>query len=562
MSNRSIKNFKMENIINKYRLVIYFSLILLDKFNTIKSESFSYPTSRILNWNPVSYNYLTCPQHHTSYDSTIHKHLDEILVRKPIYNDNLFVDGYLCRKVAYITRCVTSWTFTSSINKLIHGLSVSRTECLEKIKQLEEDELIQERFKEPDCRWNKIYDVESINFEIINHKVKLDPYTNNLVDPIFPGGITHSSKSATIHNDVIWISKVNTTFTCNRHIEMKGIVYTKLGVSERNLSGEIAMLHIEGFKDKSFQGACLLMYCNEQGVRFSDGEWISISYDLNFNHSFTNLLSDLNPCSSTVSLSLSNNYQRNIITMELTLETIFRLRCEDTIAKLINHIPITPYDVSFLAQSYPGPGNVYQIRDNVLMQAQGLYELLLVNSSESNGDVIGYHVNGTAFIEDRWYTDNHKSIHGLNGIVKFGGRIRYPGDIFKRRRTHDSLLKAKPLLKVSHPTVLDLSKIINSTDIEYGYHPNSVLDNSILEDTISEIKYLWSHLFDFSVLGQILWVALVVIVLVIGLSSYKVWRRVRETQTLDDIESINRRQNLHFRDIDSLRSLGVDSLSP
>lgn len=432
--------------------------------NVVSSNHFPYPTSTEIHWNPVSYKHLKCPQYHLSFDSTIHKRLDKITVYRPIYNDNQVVEGYLCRKVTYITRCTTNWLFSSSINKIIHGLPVSKSECIIKIQSYIKDELLQERFKEPKCIWNQINDVENVVFEILLHKVKLDPYTNNLIDPLFPGGITHPNYSGTIHDDTLWISSSNKTFECTKHIKDDGVIYTASDVSERNLSPYIAMLHIDGYKDKTFKGSCQLEYCGRKGVRFTDGEWMEIVLDLDMSHNLTNLISDIEPCEGNVQLKLGNQHQQEIITMDLTLETIFRLKCEEVISKLINNFPVSPYDISFLAQAYPGPGSIYQLQDRVLMQAQGFYHLLTAVKPIVESDTIGLFQNGSIFKETRWFIDNKNISHGLNGLVKMRGTIRYPGDIFHRVNTHESLLRTTNLVAVSHPTVISYSSIINRTD--------------------------------------------------------------------------------------------------
>lgn len=524
----------------------------------IKSESFYYPTTESMSWSPVAYNKLICPQMATEYTPGLHTILDYVRVSRPIYHDHKTLPGFLCRKLSLITRCDTNWLMSSSVNNIIQGMKVTSSGCVEAVKDYDKGVQNLEDFKSPVCVWNKINDVATIVYKITPHNVKIDPYNNQFLDPLFAGGKTDSLISSTIHDDMIWLSRnQNKSEGCTDHEEDEGFIYISNTKLPSQPGQPVVFLHVEGHKDKTMENACLYSYCGNQGILFSDGEWMSVEFLSKQTQDQEHPFVDLKPCLGEKTVGLSSPHLNQLLNYDITMEAMYRLKCEDVLSKLINNIPISPYDISFLTQSHSGPGIVFQLRDKVLMQAQGYYSKINVLTQNLGENVIGTLSNGTKFVETRWFLSKENISHGLNGLIKVNNTLIFPHEVFRRGHIHESLLNHQELIRVSHPTVMEFSGLINRTDLEYGYQSSNPDLAQLLKETSKKISTWWNGIFTLSIFVKSTIVFGLVILACFFLSKlFKSLRSGDKRKSIPKIESMSSLRSRHI-DNDSLRSLGL-----
>nr|AEQ37883.1 outer coat protein [Drosophila melanogaster sigmavirus] len=420
--------------------------------------------NRNSSWSVANYGEILCPTSFQSYDPKKHQILTRVLVERPSLNTDTKVEGYTCHKVKYETICDMPWYFSPAISHSISPLRVRESECKDAIAEHQLGTHVSLSFPPEDCSWNSVNTKAYEDIIVKDHPVMLDPYTNNYVDAIFPGGISSPGMGGTIHDDMMWVSKdLAVSPECSGWQQSMGLIYSSRLYGEREPMLEVGSIHIEGHRDKNLTLACRISFCGEIGVRFHDGEWMKVSVNLDHPNSVTFQVTDFPPCppGTTIQTAVVENINPEI--QELTVNMMYRLKCQETISKMVSGLPTSALDLSYLIQVQEGPGIVYKREKGVLYQSVGMYQYIDTVTLNKEENQLGENAKGQKVFWTEWSDSPTRPDlqEGINGIVKYEGQIRVPLGMSLRLEAATELMWGHPVHTVSHPI---LHVISNHTD--------------------------------------------------------------------------------------------------
>nr|P12647.1 RecName: Full=Spike glycoprotein; Flags: Precursor [Sigma virus]CAA29536.1 G protein precursor [Drosophila melanogaster sigmavirus] len=409
--------------------------------------------NRNSSWSVANYGEILCPTSFQSYEPKKHQILTRVLVERPSLNTDTKVEGYTCHKVKYETICDMPWYFSPTISHSISPLRVKESECKDAIAEHQLGTHVSLSFPPEDCSWNSVNTKAYEDIIVKDHPVMLDPYTNNYVDAIFPGGISSPGMGGTIHDDMMWVSKdLAVSPECSGGNKVWGL-FIHLGcMGGGSRCWKSAPPH-RGPQGQEPHFSLPVSFYNKIGVRFHDGEWMKVSVNLDHPNSVTFQVTDFPPCppGTTIQTAVVENINPEI--QELTVNMMYRLKCQETISKMVSGLPTSVFDLSYLIQVQEGPSIVYKREKGVLYQSVGMYQYIDTVTLNTEENQLGENARGQKVFWTEWSDSPTRPDpqEGSNGFFKYEGQIRVPLGMSLRLEAATELMWGHPVHTVSHP---------------------------------------------------------------------------------------------------------------
>lgn len=480
-----------------------------------------YPIDQNISWSPSIPYYITCPYR---IQHGVDKNLDKmtmITINKIDYKTEYEVEGYLCEKFSYITTCEESWFFSRNIIREVTQNSVSFLECQNNKHLTNSYNVNEDHFLNPECIWNSRYSKSKIVYKFKDYKVKYDPYNGNLIDSIFLSGRGQNENQKTIYKNTLWIKKDQS----DKQICMSGekheglLFYNSFSRDDYKCQGSILR---EGFSPINLNNACKMTFCGKHGFRISSGEWIEL---LAINETSKDILDSLDckVCPPGTKIKLHTPSLLKEETVSDILDYLYFIKCQETISKLINGLPISSLDLSYLVQNQRGLGLAYKVQFNKLYQGFSNYEALDLQTGEfSINNKSSLKINVLDF-DKHWIQDNRNTevYYGLNGLVRVGSKIMGVENINLRTGIDPILLKTHTLKVVDKPNISVIHHLLEiETKEDYG--------NSKLEKQMGFFDVLisyWTYLNEFFTVWKVIIVIFICLILGIIIIYLKVCHR-------------------------------------
>uniref|UniRef100_A0AAU7L089 Glycoprotein n=3 Tax=unclassified Sigmavirus TaxID=1802944 RepID=A0AAU7L089_9RHAB len=526
-------------------LILVWSLFTID---LIKSNKIFFPKMHSPHWSPVDYTSIHCPQFDAGYDPSVHEILATVKVFRPPFQERITVKGFLCHKSRYSITCEEGFFGQTTETRHVDQMRVSSEECMDKVREYKSGNLDPTTFPKSECSWYSTNTVTNEHIDIVPHDVYLDPYTGNLIDPLFPGGVSHPSQRGTIHPNVAWmIDDLDPFIACKTFEVSNGNIYMPQKTSTREKLQDYAYLHVQGHKDKPFNNSCRLNYCNQDGLRFADGEWLKITINLEHESNQIWYEDEIPACGkdTTLNLNVGSNTAGEIT--EISLELLMRIKCHETIGKLLTHNPISPYDLSFLAQAYEGYGTAYKFDNGSIVHTFAQYAEVDIDEMNTEDNLLGRWADKSKVFLNEWSQLNGTDISlGINGATKVGNKIFLPQLILERTENHYALMTGHQLHKVSHPLIRALANQTEGGKFTIYSGRNSTNLITVVEHGVSSFWGSWkTYIILFIMLGVI------IVVLICCCKLEWIWMFVslclstekRRGKKGEDIEGVRRKNN-------------------
>lgn len=261
---------------------------------------------------------------------------------------------------------------------------------------------------------------------------------------------------------------------CGNVKNTTGILYTEEAQINPN-EYEDFVLWSDSFREKSFDHACKIKWCNLPGIRFSDGEWMQLNYPKDMDSAKTMWIRSLPICDPNAKISFADTYAIEHYTIDSVLAVFFYSKCLDTLNKLNMDEPVSPLDISHLAQVYSGIGPYYLLTSSGLMTDLSEYVLLESVPISSEGSIIGWTKDNETVEFKNWQWIHGTDI-GPNGLIKdIKGRLIFPRLLEIRSVVDEELTRGV--------TLTSLSKV-NPTSI----HSKITQSNSGISDPIDQLQ--------------------------------------------------------------------------
>lgn len=376
-------------------------------------------------WHIAHFDQIQCPFGELDVPPELGEKIG-VEIMKPSSEIISDIRGFLCHKISLLTTCSFSFWGTREVEYATKTVSISKTEC--------ESAIFNYKIKGPEifehpsslCIWMDKNTVEKEVITVVDHPVHLDPYNMELVDTIFINGHTNIFEPLFIHDSSYWISEspIQISQSCPDFEIYTGVLYN---TNNAKIDGfrPTTRLWTNHFRTFSFQDVCKMNFCNKTGIKFPNNEWLKIRISNSISQNYQSWTHSLPTCGTPEEINLPKYRDVEQHTVESILGIFFHSKCVETVSRLRNKQSITPFDLSFLAQSHPGKGLAYRLGPHGLESQWTNYIRARPLQNHTDKNVIGETTSGELIKFHDWYTIGN-IIHGPNGIIQKGNVTLFP----------------------------------------------------------------------------------------------------------------------------------------
>ncbi|UGM46145.1 glycoprotein [Rhabdoviridae sp.] len=483
------------------------------------SAPYYFPESAPAQWHPVPLSSVTCPPHHFRPSGNAHR----VKIKSPYrtHLSNATIAGAVCYTATFSVKCSVNFVGWRTLEYYIEPRQSDLTECKSWVgKLLNGEDIPPATFPAPNCVWwSENWSTESHTY-VSRHAVLQDPYSETLADPLFPGGKCSSQTCPLIHKGGFWIQTSGFSSLCSNWEEITGFLGT---------FGNVTVVSPEVGPSRILTGGCRMNYCGREGVRTSQGEFLSIEES----PGYTLIHTVMKVCSPGQIVKTGSKRPFAAWLEYSVAEEEERLECLAHLSLSLATNKVSPELLGALAPYHSGPGLSYRVNDGILEVAKVTYVPIYEASKVNDRSVVGYSTGGQPVLWTDW--------------VKWGNRTSGPGGTYhsprgrviiphfeKRRLEYDREIHAFSELKeVPHPHVKiysNLSDLLTSVSHPSGH----------AEDGWSKIsgwfQSMWGS-FTWSLVAAILCLLLGVWALKKGLPL--ICKKRRQPRTWGDIEMVS-----------------------
>ncbi|AJR28516.1 glycoprotein [Mosqueiro virus] len=326
----------------------------------------SFPTECYTDWTLVRAHEIKCPSLSSiNLDDKLSFKLGTVM--HPLPNNKYTVDGYICHKQQWISKCEETWYFSTTETNSIENLPIGATECMEAITVYESGEYNNPFFPPFYCSWCSTQIDQKTFIVIEEHTAQENIYNASYIDPMFVGGKCSSNLCKTIHPDVLWVAKREEIRrdACNRKTWETGDVYglveeKKFDNDQRDFGIGEQWIRSSIYGVRRLDGSCYSKICGQFGIRFNTGEW----WGLDGQGVKIWLRKILKPCQG--GLRISFHHDNHDETMAIAHSVAREVTCEEVTGRILNQGFISAFDLAYLNPLNPGRGNVYRVFKRVI----------------------------------------------------------------------------------------------------------------------------------------------------------------------------------------------------
>ncbi|AJG39167.1 glycoprotein [Wuhan House Fly Virus 1] len=472
------------------------------------------PKSLNLKWTAIHPELLKCPATKIHF-YPLAEYSYNITITRPTFDEQQRAEGILCHKFELTTTCYVGWLGSQVVTKSITASKIKISECQEAYRKYAEGDYESGEHPAADCSYFSTTPVTKIHIKVTPHPVHVDPYSDMLIDPIFPSGRIGFNQHTTIHDSAIWFmtSDINRDI-CKSLDPIEGILYFPSELAEPRHLHDGAIIWSDEFPEKTFKDACRIKFCNHVGIRFNDGEWLMLNFTDAVDQSKNIWWSNLPACRPDVVLRTASVISDIRHRFDSALELLLNLQCINTIQKLRQRQPITVSELAYLIPLNPGPGNVYQLTPQGLLVGQGLY----VGSRRPLVDYIKLTQNYS-----KWHAVEDVLI-GPNGLTKSrNGTVRLPEVLTLRTEVHADLSVPVHFHSYNHNPSIENTSFVNES-INYLFHnPSLKFNTSFISTEFGELWHSLSNPFK-TIYSKVLYGIVISVLLIIVFKSRKeIW---------------------------------------
>ncbi|AOX47528.1 glycoprotein [Gata virus] len=262
------------------------------------------------------------------------------------------VDGFLCSKTIWETKCDEGFFGSQTISYIIRKSQVRDGECLEAFQSFTDGgDIPTPHFPPNYCSWMATNSKSSTYITLTRHDTYWDPYQNAFKDLVFIGHSCSQVICPTHYDNVKWITGPPSRKSCTTWFEVEGEITLDSG---RNL--DWSYVEAEFIPRTPLSNLCYgVSYCGRTGYVLNNGLFFSISAGLNDTLNFARDI-PIKSCSPSTEISL-HPLSSSMASVELqTLEILFNTKCNDVVSKIKSGNNITAYELGFLNPTHPGIG--------------------------------------------------------------------------------------------------------------------------------------------------------------------------------------------------------------
>ncbi|AIL31437.1 G [Kumasi rhabdovirus] len=367
--------------------------------------------------------------------------------------------GFLCHKMRWITACTTTWYFSHDVQRRVEAQEPGTQECLDQVKKRGEGTEEEGSYPPSQCAWNSVNEEAEVVIHLTVHEVRVDPYTMELLDPVFPSGRCNTTACDTVHQSVLWIEDPSKTRpSCGDRVVDEGNII-RSGWTD-NVPGAYYLIS-QHLPPTKIDGACRLSFCGESGLLFENGIW---THDIKLetvvaNQTFQNCQADRRAG------AVGPTYEIDKLRFDWEAAKE-KIKCLDMIEIISATGALSFRRLHHFNPRTPGIHPVYRIVNKTLQMAKAHY--VVTNnpmSHKGTRDCLGTymdHDTRKCVAWHHWVDVGNGTEQGPNGLLVTGDKVSYP-HWFIREKTWDPALHIINYLQnADHPIVSHLGRYIDN----------------------------------------------------------------------------------------------------
>lgn len=411
-------------------------------------------------WERIDTSTLVCPPYNNvKMRLPDKKDMEEIKVQTPEGYHGSEVRGTICQKILTTVRCHEHWFTGRDITYQTKQIAATVPECLSEMSK------VTSKFQiippTPDCSYTGDKDVSVEVLDISALNVHYDPFNQSYIHPIFLGGVCHKTPCLAMSGRSLWFPSKEEENKCQ-------LTPRRVWLERTNTS---TVIHSSLHPPKRGDG-CVLKYCGQTGIRFSDGEWLGMPE----NYSYGSL-----PACRDSQISIYNSLIEEGAET-LISDSIKANRCLDLISRVRASKSISSWEMSAFMPDRPGLSVSYRMRGGVLERAVIRY-VLAYQTKYANG-TYGEDSHGRPVFWDDWVADqqHNGTWHGPNGMILSKDRNQRNVYMPETAINHGRLKKliSKPIIVTEHIDALPDNMDDDIHDSRYQNYETSYVEFSAL----------------------------------------------------------------------------------
>ncbi|AXY65023.1 G protein [Hapavirus hartpark] len=502
-------------------------------------QTMVYPIGCNSSWQEVNKLNLKCPRS-LKIDPKNKLNFDLGTVYHPLPSSRYVVNGYICHKQNWISKCEETWYFSTTETNKIENVPITEEDCREAVTIYEMGEYVNPFFPPFYCSWCSTQ-VDQKTFVIVEpHIVKEDIYNRTFLDPLFLNGYCDQAPCKTIHPDVLWVPQEaqKRKDLCNKGSWESGKAfgvleentYTEYGGTGRTFGLDEQWIRSSIYGIRSLVGSCYRGVCRQFGIRFRTGEWWGLE-----GRDLVQWIQRIIPkCNYQHYVSFHHdNSDENVAEAQLVAR---ELMCEEFIGRAKGGDPISPIDLNYLLPLNPGIGPAYRafkrilkkdshggtspefrlerrdciystlhnVSDNVnitngKLQIGQLFDGTYVYINQSEFERPDYLNNSDNASRDGWF------LLSVNGMIKYGQSVYLPHGVSTGLSGIQDIVERGTLMLLDHPKSIAIANQMELAKNIYTsyFHMNTTSIGAQIENMIVKAKNAVSSYF--SQLTNIAW---------------------------------------------------------
>ncbi|UNP42120.1 virion transmembrane glycoprotein [Porcine ephemerovirus 2] len=356
------------------------SLIFVILWLIIRSDGFNYRGGFKIALLPVNCSNpinirpedVICPPRYNELDTNKIKDTDEVLTAcRPKNKEDDHIKGKTCRVTTWRTTCTETWYFTTQIDYTIVEEEPGNVECILEYERLKKGNPAVPYYPPSVCYWNAVNTVKVKFVTVLDHPVLEDPYTLEVIDPLFNGQRCSYNDSFdgyrfcdTKSRFISWFAPKSEFRSSHCFIENWDCQTVKRSIGVDIDHHDFSKIHESEVWESPDIGrigvydACKMKFCGYWGVRLATGEWFNIRGRTN-NVSLNTLVQ--RECEKNTTIGVRNHIDRTLFE-ELDVRLEFdHSQCIQTLIKLRNRERISPLELGYLNPSNEGKYFAYLV---------------------------------------------------------------------------------------------------------------------------------------------------------------------------------------------------------
>ncbi|QDZ59980.1 glycoprotein [Harbour porpoise rhabdovirus] len=371
-----------------------------------------------LNWTPENVKNLTCPSFLA--DESVRQYGKSIGVKTAPRSKDIPHDGYICVTSQWSVTCDFRWYGSKYISNDVIRVPTTESMCRESIQKVMKGIPVVPFMPTENCGWNNVLVEEKQFTTATKHTVKKDPFGMMYIDSEFSDGKCGKEVCDAPNHMGIWIANKDNNDACS-DLEVSAIdAYPSTRTRDWDADSFILTL---SQKPLRIADSCKLRLCGLNGYRFKNGEWYSLTTQID--SGMQKQLDKVPNCPSDIQVHVHDSHSEAARIESLGMELALQVLCIQELRRSQDTGKVSNFLLSFLAPIHSGYGRVHRINKGKLETALGFYNKVTLARKPKLSKIGSSGSKNIAYEDTVVMKEGSKTMSLFNGNTYEDGEIKW-----------------------------------------------------------------------------------------------------------------------------------------